>query len=132
MSLSDEPQYASLTPTVVQIRWKVPTEFPACPEIVSEHALEEYAARLTFGSVFAQNGYNRSLVVNSCLTGDSLVVLTRFGDEAVKDWAVAHVSIKGRFFCHRSEATFFELQGALKHFCELTGQEYGDPIDDYC
>jgi hypothetical protein len=35
-------------------------------------------------------------------------------------------------FYHRSEGTFFELQGALKHFCALTGKSYDDPIDDYC
>lgn len=50
----------------------------------------------------------------------------------MKDWAVAHISIQDGLFYHRSEYTFFSLNGALKHFCELTGEEFGDSIDDYC
>ena len=26
----------------------------------------------------------------------------------------------------------FSLNGALKHFCELSGEKFGDSIDDYC
>jgi len=28
--------------------------------------------------------------------------------------------------------TFFTLQGALKTFCDLTGEKLDDTIDDYC
>lgn len=128
---ANEPKYPSLTPAAVQIRWKVPTEFPACPEAVSEQGLNEYASRLVFGDVFSQNNYATSLVVDHRLTNDALIVLTRFLDSSVKDWAVAHVSIQGDVFCHKSEATFFGLQGALKHLCELAGVSYIDTIDDY-
>jgi hypothetical protein len=132
-ALESEPEeFESLTPSAVQVRWRMPTEFPACPEVVSENALEEYAMRLAFGGVFARNSYNKSLVVHHGKAEDGLVVLTRFADKTVKDWAVAHVSIQGEFFYHRSERTFFELQGALMKFCELTGQGYNDSIDNYC
>lgn len=66
------------------------------------------------------------------MADDGLVVLTHLPDNPSKKWAVAHVSIQGERFYHRSEFTFFELQGALMHFCELTGQSYDDPIDNYC
>lgn len=126
-------EFESLTPAAVQVRWRVPTEFPACPEIASENALEEYARRLVFGEVFARNPHYKSLVVQHGFADDGLVVLTHFPDESsVKNWAVAHVSIQGEFFYHRSEFTFFELQGALKRFCELAGQSYDNPFDDYC
>ncbi len=131
MSHANEPEYPSLTPTVIQIRWKVPTEFPACPETVSELGLEEYAGKLVFGGVFSRNGYATSLVVHHHLADGALAVLTRFADKSIKDWAVAHVSVHGNFFHHRSEYTFFSLQGALKHFCELIGESYADSIDDY-
>lgn len=55
MSNINEPEYPPLTPSVVQIRWKVPTEFPACPRQVSEQGLEEYASKLAFGGVFSRN-----------------------------------------------------------------------------
>ena len=128
---TNEPYYDSLTPSVVQVRWKVPTEFPACPIAVSEQGLEEYAERLAFGGVFAKNSSSTSLVVHHRVADGGLGVLTRFAGEPIKDWAVAHVSIHGDFFHHRSEYTFHSLQGALKHFCELAEESFDDTIDDY-
>ena len=59
-----EPHFPSLTPLVVQVRWRVPTEFPACPDEFTDEALLFYASRLSFGSVFARNQYSTSLVVD--------------------------------------------------------------------
>lgn len=108
-----EPHFPSLTPLVVQIRWKVPTEFPACPDEFTDDALLLYASRLSFGSVFARNELSTSLVVDHRLKGDDLIVLTRFAGDSIKDWAVARISIHGDTFFHRSEFTFYTLQGAL-------------------
>lgn len=124
--------YPSLTPLAVQVRWKVPTEFPACPDEFTDDALLLYDSRLSFGNVFARNRLSTSLVVDRRLRDDYLIVLTHFADEAIKDWAVAHISIQDGLFHHRSEFTFFSLKGALKHFCELAGEDLGDSIDDYC
>lgn len=133
---SHEPppeEFESLTPSVVQVKWRVPTEFPQCPETVTENALERYAENLKFGCVFARNHIYQGLVVLHSLVDDGLVVLTRNpSDDAIKDWAVAHVGIRGEFFYHRSEHQYFSLQGALKAFCELTGDSYDDCMDDYC
>ncbi|MBY3103970.1 hypothetical protein HFO68_05260 [Rhizobium laguerreae] len=63
---------------------------------------------------------------------DDLVVLTRFAGDSIKDWAVAHISIHDGHFHHRSEYTFYTLQGALKHFCELVGEEFENSMDDFC
>ncbi len=129
-----EPEeYESLTPSVVQVKWRVPTEFPECPDSVSDDALQQYAINLEFGKVFARNDIYQSVVVQRSLTEDALVVLTHNPDpNAIKFWAVAHVTIRGELFYHRSEYQFFTLRGALKHFCELTGEDYNDCIDDYC
>lgn len=128
----EETLYPSLTSLAVQIRWKVPTEFPACPDEFTDDALLLYESRLSFGSVFARNPYSTSLVVDKRLGDEDLVVLTRFAGEAIKDWAVARISLHDGLFYHRSEFTFFTLNGALKHFCELTGEQLGDSINDYC
>jgi hypothetical protein len=122
----------SLTSLAVQVRWRVPTEFPACPDELTDDALLLYESRLSFGSIFARNQLSTSLVVHRHLGDDSLIVLTHFAGEAIKDWAVAHVSIRDGLFHHRSESTFSSLKGALKHFCGLTGEDLGDSIDDYC
>lgn len=127
-----EIEYPSLTPMAVQVCWKTPTEFPECPDLASDKALEEYAEKLAFGTLFANNEYCSSWVVTRHVDEDSLVVLTHFGEEAIKEWAVAHVSVRDGRFYHRSEFTFFTLQGALKHFCSLTGQSLDYSIDDDC
>ena len=82
---------------------------------------------------FSHKTIYQSLVVQHGMTEDSLVVLTHDpSDNAIKDWAVAHVGVRGEFFYHRSEHQYFTLQGALKTFCELTGDSYDDCMDDYC
>jgi hypothetical protein len=129
-----EPEvYESLTPSAVQVKWKVPTEFPYCPDSVSEDALKRYTQRLKFGRTFAQNDIYQSVVVQRTLAGEALIVLTHNPDEgAIKFWAVAQVTIQGELFYHRSEHHYFTLQGALKTYCELTGESYEDCMDDYC
>lgn len=114
------------------MKWKVPTEFPGCPAAVSEDGLERYAQNLRFGEVFARNNIYQSLVVQCALVEDGLAVLTRASEaDAIKDWAVAIITIRGELFVHRSEHQYFTLQGALKTFCELTGESLEDSIDDY-
>jgi hypothetical protein len=72
----------------------------------------------------------RALVIDRNLKDDDLIVLIHFAGDAIKNWAV--ISIHDGLFHHRSEFTFFSLKGALKHFCELAGEDLGDSIDDYC
>lgn len=124
-------EFESLTPSVVQVRWKVPSEFPACPPQVTENALERYASSLEFGEVFVRNDIYHGLVVQHCLCVDGLIVLTH-SPSGVKDWALAHISTNDGLFYHKSEGTFFTLQGALKEFCKLSGQDFDDSLDDYC
>ena len=129
----DPEEYESLTPSVVQVRWRVPTEFPECPSEVADDALAQYAENLVFGKVFARNDIYQSLVVQRSLVEDALIVMTHNpGPNAIKDWAVAQIFVRGEFFYHRSEHQYFSLQGALKTFCELTGDSYEDCMDDYC
>ena len=54
-------EYEFLTPSVVQVQWKVPSEFPSCPNRVSGDALEKYAESLEFGNVFVRNDFYHGL-----------------------------------------------------------------------
>lgn len=129
-----EPEeFDSLTPSVIQVKWRVPTRFPCCPSAVGPNALKTYAENLTFGKVFSENQCSTSLVVDVSVSGTELVILTRF-TENIKNWAVAHIPVKGEFFYHKSEYTFFGLAGAVKHFAELSHLEHGigETFDDFC
>ena len=121
----------SLTPSAVQVRWKVPSEFPACPPRVSDDGLDKYAASLEFGDVFVRNDIYQGLVVQHSLNDDGLVVLSH-SPSGMKSWALAHISTKGGLFHHKSEGTYRTLHGAIKEFCRLSGEEFDDSIDDYC
>lgn len=127
-----EPEeYESLTPSVVQVRWKVPSEFPSCPDRATDDALQRYAESLEFGNVFVRNDLYHGLVVHRALGEDGLVVLSH-SPSGVKNWAIAHISTKDELFYHKSAGTFFTLQGALKEFCKLAGEDFEDSIDEYC
>jgi len=127
-----EPEeYESLTPSVVQVKWKVPSEFPCCPMAVTDGGLLRYEERLTFGAVFARNAYYTSLVVQRVLRDDGLVVLAH-NPSGMKEWAVAHISVKDDLFYHRTVGTFFTLVGAVRECCQLTGEDFDDPFDNYC
>ena len=126
-------EFESLTTSVIQVKWRTPTTFPCCPPEVGANALRTYAENLVFGSVFSDNRYGQSIVVDVSCSNTGLVVLTHAA-EGVKKWAVAHVSTGDEFFYHKSEGTFFQLVGAVKQFAVLAGEEHGlgDTFDDYC
>lgn len=132
MTYGREERYPSLTPNAVQISWKVPTNFPECPSDASDGALEEYASRLGFATNFSHNEYNSSWAVDQIVHEGVMVVITNMGDDSIKRWGVACVSVENDVFLHRSVSTFFTLHGAMKCFCELTGKTIGDTFDDYC
>ena len=121
-------EFESLTPTAIQVDWRIPTKFPCCPLIISEEeeTYKAYANSLNFGKVFATNEYSSSFVVEAKYAEAGIAVLTRFSGETFKNWAVAHVSLSNSHFYHRSLGTFFELQGALKYFCKITGDAFDD------
>lgn len=42
------------------------------------------------------------------------------------DLTIQLLSLSNSHFYHRSLGTFFELQGALKYFCKITGDAFDD------
>jgi hypothetical protein len=45
----------SLSPNAVQRNWKIPSEFPCCPQKYTEDPIVAYAINLKTGSIFCQN-----------------------------------------------------------------------------
>ena len=135
-SYRPEPEqiyFESLTPTAIQVKWRTKTRFPLCPTDVTSDALSEYASSLRFGEVFSENEYTSSKIVQAFLSEDDLVVLTRFDekDDPIKPWAVSHISCDEEFIYHKNLGSFFTLRGALKEYCDYTGEDYEESIDDY-
>lgn len=126
----------SLTPNAMQINWKTPSEFPCCPNEVSENPLEKYKQNLRADSIFCKNNYYTSLVMNSAISDEdnSLWVMTRSAEETIKPWGLSRITFKNGVYYHESGGTFFKEDGALKYFTLAQGKEWtgGDVFDDYC
>lgn len=128
-------EYPSLTSNVVQVYWKTPTEFPLCPQERVEKPLMEYKTRLTPGSVFCQNEYTNSLVIDSALVDSSsaLIVMCQSSDEgALKPWSLAKITYSDGKYYHESIQTYFHEDGAKKYFTLAQGKEWtgGEVFDD--
>ena len=138
-TLEEESIIDSLTLLAVQRDWRTPSEFPMCPDSISDNPLHDYATRLECGTVFSRNKYGESVVDIAELNTDgtclSVLCLT---DSGVKDYAVAKVTFEEGKYIHTSVSTFFTYDGAAKSHCNLIGKLWEKPegyegcIDDYC
>ena len=122
--------FESNTSTALQVEWRTRTDFPLCPEKVCEDVLEIYQSAMKFGEIFSRDDYGCSKIVQSNVTEDALIVLTRLHEEHPKNWAVAHLSADEEFVYHKNLGAFLELQGALKEYCICTGESYDESLDD--
>jgi hypothetical protein len=134
----EEPDFIkSLTPGAVQHNWRTLSEFPCTPHEMENSSLTAYADNLKEGTVFSQNIYGSSLVINSGFSEDrqTLYVMTESSDseKSAKRYALAEVTYEDNLFVHTGR-TFFSKEGAEKQFSLSQGLEWtgGDSIDDYC
>ena len=118
--------------------WRIPSDFPCCPQGVVEKHIEAYAEKLKEGVVFCQNNTYKSIVLKIAITdeGKSLYVMCESGDKenAVKPWSLAQVTYEDGLYVHTNHHQFFTKEGVEKQFCLAQGLEWtgGDSIDDYC
>lgn len=135
----DDQDIDSLTPGATQRNWKWPSEFPTCPNHLSDNPLQNYLTNLKVGAVFSRNKFGESIVDKAEIGDEStcLSVICRI-DSGVKNYALAKVTFENGKFIHASEGTFFTYDGAEKTHCSLIGVDWMEPdgyegcIDDYC
>lgn len=102
--LDEETQ--SLTPNVVQINWKTPTEFPCCPKQVSDNPLEAYLANLEEGKVFSINEYGDSTILRFGMPQlDCLWIMCRISI-GFKTHAFTMITFKDGIFYHRNNGAY--------------------------
>ena len=118
----------------VQVKWKTPTEFHCCPEVVNENTLSDYFNKLTKGATFCSNDLWVSEVIEAALydEGRGLVVMTKPKEGGLK-LGVAKIYVEDGKIFHETVGTYFSEDGALKDFTITQGLEWtgGDSIDDY-
>jgi hypothetical protein len=125
------------TLNALQRNWRVPSEFPCCPQAYADEPLKAYADRLKTGSVFCQNDTYSSLVSKSTISDDrrSLYVISESteGENAVKPWALARITYEDGLFVHTNLHNFFTQEGAEKQYYLAQGLEWtgGESMDDH-
>lgn len=120
-----------------QRKWRIPTEFPCCPQEEKEEPIAAYAAKLIAGAIFSCNHFSTSIVLETAVGNDGqsiCVMCEQSGTGALKPWSVARVTFEGNLYVHASLGTFFTSEGAEKEFCLARGLEWtgGETFDDYC
>ena len=140
LELPDLEYKDSLTPNALQhIAWKTPAEFPLCPFVTSENALDVYSEKMKMGEIVSKTRWNQSRVQGVGNDGKgSLVVKCKMedsdGSPSFKPWSIILIHLEDGKFAHQSYSTFFNEDGADKYFTILQGKEWtgGDVFDDYC
>ena len=124
----------SRTRGAFQRKWRTPTEFPACPSVVSE-GLAAYQGKLVSGATFARSEFGESTVVEAAIGTDGVLSVVCNSPSGIKGWSHARVYVEGEAFCHEAGGTFFSREGAMKAHCISIGapfDAYDGSIDDYC
>lgn len=122
------------TPGAAQRKWRVPTEFPCCPQEPEDRPIAAYAANLVIGAVFSQNDLSTHKVLEAASINDEEAIYVMCESTGMKPWSLAKVSFEDGLFVHENKGTFFEKTGAEKALCISKGLKWdgGDTFDDYC
>ena len=131
------PDYIeSLTRGAAQRNWRTPTEFPYCPQKISNTPLEDYLKNLQIGKIFCKHQYGQSEVVKFGLSKDkkSIVVQCFDAENPVKSWYIAKITFENDLIVHTAYTSCFTEEGAEKYYILALGEEWtgGDVFDDYC
>ncbi len=118
--------YESKTPTALQLSWRTPTEFPCCPNEVTEDGLMKYKDNLKESVLFSSNNFSKYYVVDSAINpNNEIIVLSSSGEGEGIFGAYSLVSIKinkGKFI-HTSLKRFGNKENAMHFFNLLAGKE---------
>jgi hypothetical protein len=123
------------TTNAAQRYWRTPSEFPCCPTEPDKDPIATYATNIKVDSVFSRNDYGESIVLDSAIHEQSLIVMTESKSESsVKPWAVAKITYEDGLYVHESLGSFFDDNGAKKEFTIAQGLEWtgGQTFDDLC
>lgn len=122
----------SLTPSAMQ-SWWTKTEFPCCPDEVTDDGLEIYFENIKEGCVFSQNSFGSFYVIVSkfVVERNILFVLSNTDKEYfLGTFSLVAVEINKGKFCHFSMKRFDEKETALHFFKLVIGEEEWTSEDD--
>lgn len=117
----------SITVNAKQKNWKTPSEFPCCPQTISNSPISQYYANLKAEKIFAQNQYSNSIIEDFAISKDegTLWIMCRNSDDnAIKPYFLAEVTYSENLFIHNNLGSFFKKDGVNKQFTLAQGLEW--------
>ena len=104
-----EELVASKTVGALQRNWRVPAEFPLCPDTAAEQPLKEYLFRLVKGAVAVISPWGETKVGDVAMTGgdSAIYLLGEHGEDSIKPWSISKITFEKGMFVHESQGTFF-------------------------
>jgi hypothetical protein len=131
-----EQLVASKTVGAVQRNWRVPAEFPLCPDATVAQPLEAYFDQLHIGAVAVISPWGETKVGDVAMVSHekAIFLLGEHDKSAIKPWSVSKITFENDQFVHESQGTFFMRDGAEKIFTLARGLpwEGGETFDDSC
>lgn len=126
----------SLTPNAVQIKLKTPTEFPCCPQEITDNPIATYTANLKVEELFSRNKFTELAIVDFAKSKDGnilWIMCKLIGGTSVKPWYLVQVTYEDNLFVHTSLGSFFEKIGAERELTIVQGHEWNgrNSIDYY-
>jgi len=126
------------TQGAAQRDWRIPSEFPCCPQEADTDPIALYAEQLKEGVIFTRNNIYEAKVLKFVMTNDhkAIYVMTENckEEDPIKPWALAKITYEDSLYIHTSLHSFFTKDGAEKQFTLAQGLEWtgGNTFDDYC
>ena len=122
------------TPGAAQRKWRIPSEFPRCPQEPNVEPITTYAANLAAGVVFSHNDLSTHTVLEAEIIDDGQAICVMCESSGMKPWSLAKVTHEDGLYVHENLGSFFSSEGAEKQFSNVRGLEWvgEDSIDDYC
>ena len=124
----------SLTPGAMQREWKIPTEFPLCPQKPSSSPLQDYLANLKPGEIYCHNDVYESPILKAELSVDGQKIVVLCTTSGATNFALSEITFEDGQYVHTSVRTFFSEEGAEKYYTISLGKEWagGDVFEDFC
>lgn len=133
-SKANEEFTTSLTSNAIQKKWKTPTEFPLCPQIISDNPLQDYANNLKIGAIFSKNKITDSKIEDFAISLDKnsiCVIGVSTQPNPIKPFTLTQITFENSLFVHENQGSFFKRKGAEKYFTLALGKEWlGGEVDD--
>lgn len=124
----------SLTPGAMQREWKIPTEFPLCPQKPSSSPLQDYLVNLKPGEIYCHNDVYESPILKAELSVDGQKIAVLCTTSGATNFALSEITFEDGQYVHTSVRTFFSEKGAEKYYTISLGKEWagGDVFEDFC